>query len=249
MAHHHVGHFLGVGVLCGHVAYKVTVAENGDPVGKVLNLVHLVGDDDHGLASVAHIAQNGKELVGLLGGENGGRLVQNQDVSPAVENLYYLNGLLLGHGHIVNLLVGVHLKAVGIADLTYLCGGGLQIQFALKAEDYIFSGGEHVHQLEVLVYHADAKIESISGRADDDRLSVNCDLALVGEIDAGEHIHKRGLAAAVFAQQRKDLAPVDVKPDLVVGYHRAKGLCDISHCYCGGLVVQRLHSPCFYFAQ
>ena len=69
------------------------------------------------MALPAHIAQNGKELVRLLRGKNGGRLVQNEDVRAAVEHLDYLDGLLLGDGHIVYLLFGVDVKAVGVADL------------------------------------------------------------------------------------------------------------------------------------
>ena len=46
---------------------------------------------------------------------------------------------------------------------------------------------------------------------DGHRLVVDVDLPLVGEIDAGEHIHQRGLAAAVLAQQGQDLAFVQFK--------------------------------------
>ena len=73
----------------------------------------------------AHVAQHGEELVRLLGRQDRGGLVQNEDVRAAVEHLDDLNGLLLGNGHIVDLLRRVDIEAVGTADLADLCGSGL----------------------------------------------------------------------------------------------------------------------------
>ena len=73
----------------------MALAQHRHPVGQGLHLVHLVGDDDDGLARVAHVAQYGEELVRLLGGEDGGGLVQDEDVRAAVEHLDDLDGLLL----------------------------------------------------------------------------------------------------------------------------------------------------------
>jgi len=69
----------------------------------------------------------------------------------------------------------------------------------------------------MLMDHADAVVKGVLGGADDDFLSVDLDLALIREIDAGEHIHKRRLAAAVFAEQREDLSAVNIQPYLIVG--------------------------------
>ena len=206
--------------------------------------MELVRDDDDALAVVPHVAQDGEELVRLLRREDGGGLVQDEDVRAAVEDLHYLDGLLLGDGHVVYLLLRVHLEAVGLADGLYLLSGAVQIEppLAGQAQDDVLRRGEHVHQLEVLVYHAYAEVEGVLGRADGDFLPVHEDLALVGVVDAGEHVHERGLAAAVFAQQRQDLAPVDVEPDLVVGRHRAEALRDVPHLYRCGLAFHGLHS-------
>ena len=223
-ADHHVGHLLRVGVLREHVADELPVAQHGHAVGERLHLVHLVRDDHDGLVVVSHVAQHREELVRLLRGEHGGRLVEDQDVRAAVEHLDDLHGLLLRDGHVVDLLVGVDLKAVGVADLADSLRGRLEIELALEAEHDVFRRRQHVHELEVLVDHADAEIERVLRRADHDGLAVDGDLALVGEVDAREHIHQRRLAAAVFTQQRQDLAPVDVQPALVVGLDRAEAL-------------------------
>ena len=205
--------------------------------------MHLVGDDDDGLAGVAHVAQHGEKPVRLLRGEHGGGLVQNQNVRAAVENFDDLDGLLLGNGHVVDLLIRVYLKAVGVADLADLLRGGLQIQLPVQTEDDVLGCRQHVDQLEVLVDHADAEVKGILRRADDDFLSVDADAPLIREVDPGKHVHKRGLAAAVFAQQGQNFAAIDVQPDPVVGKDGAEALGDVPHFDCGGLVVQGHHPP------
>ena len=115
---------------------------------------------------------------------------------------------------------------------------GLQIELAGQAEHDVLRGAQHVDELEMLVDHADAEVEGVLRRADHHVPAVDGDRALVGEVNAGEHIHQRGLAAAVLAEQRQDLAAIDVKPDLVVGHDPAEALGDVAHLDCGDLVVQ-----------
>ena len=205
--------------------------------------MHFVGDDDDGLAVVAHVAENGKELVGFLGGENGGGFVQNEDIRAAEKDLYDLDGLLLGNGHIVDLLVGVDFKTVGIADLTDLFGGGFEVQLSLETQYDVFRCGKHVHELEMLVDHTDAVVKSILGRADNDLPVVYENIALIGKINAGKHIHKGGFTAAVFTQQGKDLPLVNIQPYLVVGHNGTKDFGDIPHFYGGNFGLQRRHPP------
>ena len=208
-------------------------------VGELLHLVHLVRDDDHGLAVIAHVAQHGKELFGLLRGQHGSRLVEDQDVRAAVEHLDDLHRLLLGNGHIVDLLLRVDLEAVGGADLADLLRRALEVELAGQAEHDVLGGGEHVHELEMLVDHADAEIKGVLGGADDDLFAVYGDRALIREVDAGEHVHQRGLAAAVFAQQGQDLAAVDIEPAFVVGDDGAEALRDVTHRYGGDSFLHR----------
>ena len=65
----------------------------------------------------------------------------------------------------------------------------------------VFGGGEHIHQFEVLVDHADAQIAAHRGERMVTALSLHVDLALIGVVDAGDHVHQGRLAAAVFPQQ------------------------------------------------
>ena len=243
-ADHHVGHLLRVRLARNEVAHELAVPQHDHAVGQLLHLVELVRDEHDGLARVAHVAQHGKELLRLLQRQHGGRLVEDQDVRAAVEHLDDLDRLLLRDGHVVDLLVRVHLKAVGVADLPDARGDGLEVQHlpARQAEDDVLRRGQHVHELEVLVDHADAQVERVLRAADGDRTAVHLDLALVREIDAREHVHERGLAAAVLAQQGQDLAPVDVQIDLLVGRDAAEGLGDAAHAHRWDLRFQWLPS-------
>ena len=229
-ADHHVGQGLRVRLRGVDRANVLALAENGDLVGQGHDLVQLVGNDDDGLAVGAHVAQHLEELVRLLRGQNSGRLVQNQDVGPAVENLDDLNGLLLRDGHVVDLLGRVDVESVPVADLLNPFVGRSHIELLplVESKDDIFRGGEYVDQLVVLVDHADLVVECVLRAADRDRLSADQDLAVVGEVDACEHIHQRGLAAAVFAEQGQNLAVIDRQVDPVVGDNRAKTLGDVS---------------------
>ena len=72
-------------------------------------------------------------------------------------------------------------------------------------------------------------VEGVLRRGDGDRLSVYINLPLVGVVDAGEHVHQGSFTAAVLAQQRQDLALVQLQIDGVVGHHRTEALCDVFH--------------------
>ena len=84
-----------------------------------------MGDDNDRFPVGTDIAQHRKELVRFLGSQNSGGLIQDQNVSTSLENLYDLYSLLLRNRHIINLLVGINIEAVSITDLTDLFGRSL----------------------------------------------------------------------------------------------------------------------------
>ena len=167
-----------------------------------------MGDEDNGLAALAQTIDDLEEELDLLRGQNGGRLVKNQDVGLAVEHLQNLNTLTHGNLNILDLVGGIHFQTVGSGELCDLLVGLLHIYhgedaegplFGLHTQNDIFRHGIVVHQLEVLVHHADRVGGGIVGRAHLHTLAVNNDLAGVRLIHAKEHTHEGGLAGAVFA--------------------------------------------------
>ena len=184
-------------------------------------------------------------MVGFLGGEDGGGLVQNQNVRTAVEDLDDLYSLLFGDGHIVDFFVGVNHKAIFLADLGNPGSCGFEVQLAglFQSQYDIFCGGKDVHQFEVLMDHADAALEGILGGGDGDRISADQNLALIGKINSGQHVHQGGFAAAVFTQQGQNLTAFDVQRDIVVGNDFAEALGDVFHL--DGISVFQANLPFF----
>ena len=190
--------------------------------------MELMGDDDDGLAVPLHLAHDFKETVGLLRGQHGGRLVEDENVRAAIEHLDDLQCLFLGDGHVVYLLLRGNIEAVAVANLSDLGFGGAHIELPGQTEDDIFRGGEHVHELEVLVDHADAEGKSVAGGFYGRERAVHVDLAAVGVIDPGDHVHEGGFAAAVLAEHGQNLAAPHVHGDVAVGDHGAERFCDVA---------------------
>ena len=243
-ADHHVGQrLLGS---CGSVgiADVLALAQNGHAVGDGKHLMQLVRDDDDRLAVLFHVAHDGEELFRLLRGQNGGRLVEDQDIRAAVEHLDDLDGLLLRDGHLVDLLVGVDVEAIAVGDLAHSLGDSVLVHLALvagQAKNDILGSRKDVDELEVLVDHADVQIKRVLRGADLHFLPIDEDLALVRIVDAGEHVHKRGLAAAVFAQQGQDLTLMQLQTDRFVRHDLSEALGDVSQFDC---VCQASHPFC-----
>ena len=93
---------------------------------------------------------------------------------------------------------------------------GQQRALSAGAQHDVLRGGEDVDELEVLMHHADMMAEGILRGGDDRLLPVHIDLPLVGVVDARDHVHERRLAAAVLAEERKDLPLLQGEIDVPV---------------------------------
>ena len=68
----------------------------------------------------------------------------------------------------------------------------------------------------MLVNHSDAVFERVARAADGHLFAVDHDFAFVGVVNAGKHVHQRRLAAAVFAQKRKNFALAHLQGDVMI---------------------------------
>ncbi len=91
-----------------------------------------------------------------------------------------------------------------------------QAAHGLEAEHDVFGHGEDGHQHEVLVDHADAPPDGVTGIGEMDRVAVDADLARIGVHQAEQDVHQRRLAGAVLPQQAVDLARLESEVDAVV---------------------------------
>src|SRR5690606_24591209 len=80
---------------------------------------------------------------------------------------------------------------------------------------------------EVLVHHANAPGDGIPGALEAHGLTVDDDVALVRVVEPVQDVHQAGLARAVLAHQREQLARADVEGHVVQRRDAAKPLVDV----------------------
>jgi hypothetical protein len=127
-ADHHLGDLFAGGVGGVHGADDPAVAQHGDPVGDLEHLVQRVGDEDDRLALGLELAQVGEQLLDLLGDEHGGRLVEDQDVGAAVQQLQDLDALLLADGQVLDPGAGIEWGAEAAGQLPHPPFGLVEVQ-------------------------------------------------------------------------------------------------------------------------
>ena len=96
----------------------------------------------------------------------------------------------------------------------------------LPAEEHVLDDVEVVAQREVLVDDLDAEGGGVARAVDRDRPALEAELARVVAVDAADALDQRGLAGAVVADQRGDLAGVDGEVDVAQHLDRAEALVD-----------------------
>ncbi len=102
-ADHEVREDLAGRVLGLHRAGDASAAQHRDPVRDLQHLVELVGDEDDGGAGLGQAADDPEQLLRLEGRQDGGRLVQHEDVALAVERLEDLHPLAHADGEVLDL--------------------------------------------------------------------------------------------------------------------------------------------------
>ena len=226
----------------GAASTVVTVlpaAQHGHAVGDGLHLVELVRDEDDGLALGGHRAERLEEPLGLLRREHGGRLVEDQNPGVAIERLQDLDALLLADRELPDLRLRAHGEPVALTELLDAPLGRRRTQdgatslATVIAEHDVLGHGERLDEPEVLMHHADPRVDGIARRVESHRLSVELDLALVRAIETGQDVRQRRLAGAVLAEERVHLAGRGLEGHAVVRDDAGEPLRDARHAHGG----------------
>ncbi len=179
-------------------------------------------------------AEDLEDLVGLLRGQHGGGLVEDEDPRVPIERLEDLDALLPADRQRTDLGLGVHLEPETAAELDDTLVGLLAIEeerpgHRLVAEHDVLGDGQHRHQHEMLVDHADATLDGIRRAGQVDLGPIEKDLPLVRSCETVEDVHECRLAGAVLAEQRVDLTWPHFQVDGVVGDDARIALRDAEH--------------------
>ena len=244
---HHEGRELGGRGLRGRLAHHPAPADHRDDVGDRLDLPQLVGDEQDRLPGPAQLAHDLEQLVGLPGREHRGGLVEDEHLRLPHEGLDDLDALLHAHGQVLDHGVRVHVEAVALGDLPDPAAGGLEVEGAaagaLRAEGHVLRDGEHRHQHEVLVHHADPGGHGVPGAPEGHLGAVHQDASPARPVQAVEDVHQGGLARPVLAEEAVDLPGLHDEVDVLVGREGAEPLGDGLQFQLHGGVVLLLGRP------
>ena len=233
-AHHHGAQLFHGGVLCFHGADVFALAQNAAAICHGHDFRQLVADEEDGLAFSGQVLHDLHQFFDFLRRQHGGGLVEDQDFIVPVEHLQNLCALLHTDGNILNLCVGIHLQAVFFRQRNDLFPGLLFLQEAhgadrFHAHDDVIQHREALHQLEVLVHHADAQVVGVVRIVDLNFFAVLFDGALFRLIKAEKNAHQGGFPGPVFAQQRVDFSVAQLQGDIVVCDDARETFCDMQH--------------------
>jgi len=202
--------------------------------------VQLVGDEDHGSPFGRHLSQGLEQEVRLLRRQHGGRLVENENPRLAIERLQDLDALLLAERELPDPSARLDGEPVALRQLGNAAFDCTLAQTeraplpAMIAENDVLGHGERLHEPEVLVDHANPRVERVARRVEMHLTAVEEDLAVVWPVEAGEDVRERALAGAVLAEERVHFACCGLELDGVVGEDARKALRDPAHRDCGG---------------
>ena len=230
VAHHPLRQLRLRGALRIGLRHQLACAQHRHALRHAQHLSELVADKNNRQALRHHLRQHREQRLAFLRREHGGGFVQNQNARAPVQRLQYLDPLALAHREAAHQRVGVHAQAKALRHLGQLgargraaCQGQPQ---RLGAHHHVVEHAQVVGQGEVLVHHANARVQRGLGVARRQRLAKHGDAAGVCGVVAKQDGHQRRFARAVLAQQRQNLARLQVQRDGVIGHQRAKTFAD-----------------------
>ena len=230
---HHADDLLDAGLGRVDRVDVAAVPHDRHAVGDPLELLQAVRDVHDAVAALAQVAGDAEELVDLGLGERRRRLVHDQDVRVVGQRLGDLHHLLLGDGEPGHARRRVELQVELLEQL-----GGLAVERPVVQQDAaarlppdedVLGHGQVAHEVQLLVDDADAEVLGGARRGDLHLAALDPDRAGVPLVDPGEDLHQRGLARAVLAHQRVDLAGAQLEARVLERLDAREALGDVGH--------------------
>ena len=217
----------------GAGARQVAVAQDRDLVGDLQHLFQLVGDKDDGDAFAPDLEQQLEQIVRLVAGQRGGRLVQDQKAGICREGPGDHDQLFLGGAQPADHRAGRQIQSdqVDVA-LSFLLQAlpvdGAPPGKALDLVEHdVFGDGALGDDLDFLAHQVDLPVQGILVGAQVHRLAVDEHRAVVGRVDAADNLDERALARAVFAHDGMDLSRQEFHGDVMQRPHAGEIFADL----------------------
>jgi hypothetical protein len=196
------------------VADEAPVAQYGEGVGDLINLVQAVGDVEDGVSPVAQGVQDAEQPGAVGGGEAGGRLVEHDELRARREGSGDRDQRALGRSQPGDRRVGVEMsrdvtQGVGAAIPGPPPGDQSGAAWISGAQGDVLGDRHPLHETEVLVDEGHVP----GGGMTPERVPVHRDPPRVGVVDAGEDLDERGFSGPVGSEKGEDAAGVDVEVD------------------------------------
>ncbi len=222
-ADHHRDHLVR-GELAGAVGgHRPAVAQHGDAVRDLEDLLQAVADVDGRHAPRPQLADDGQQPLRIRLGQGGGGLVEDEDARVLGQRLGDLDHLLLADAQLLHRPIGVDVQS-------HAGEGGLGVgrdrvpvdeaaPHRLVPQHQVLRHRELGDESQLLGDERDAvRLGGLQG-AEVHGLPAQEDLAAVGPagIEPAEDLDQRALAGAVFAAERVDLALLEVEGNAVEG--------------------------------
>lgn len=174
---------------------------------------------------VAQGTRDGEEAVDLVPGQGSRRLIHDEDLGVQRDGLRDFDDLLVRDRQAVGQLGGVDRYFEAVEELLGVAPHGRVVDEAeappgLTPHVDVLGDRQVGEQCGLLVDHRDSGGLRLCRGLEAHRLALDQELSGVWLVDAGEHLHKRRLARAVFAGQGVDA--VRIQLDAPIG-HRGEG--------------------------
>src|SRR4051812_3377414 len=204
--------------------------EDGDAVGDLHDVVHVVRNQHNAKTLVSEAAYEVEDLTCLRYAERRRRLVEEDDFAVPKHSFGDGDGLSLPTGqardglpdrrHRAHRQPGQRLPCLAL----HLTVGEEAEAADLATQEHVLRDVEIVGEGEVLVDELDAESGRGTWVAERYRLSLERDGAGVHAVDARDALHERRLPGAVVPHQGDDLAGIDGEVDVVEDVHWAEAL-------------------------
>ena len=190
------------------------VAQHADAVGDAQHLAEPVRDVQHRLAVAAQAFDDREQPLGVVARQRRGRLVEDQQFGLAQHAARQRQQGALRRRQLGDQAGQRQFEAergaTGFGRFAHAAPRDQRPAARERhADEEVVERRQRRDQLRLLVDHRDAPPRRLLRRREADRLAVPAQAAVVGRVDAGQHIDQRRLAGAVLADQRMDFAAAD----------------------------------------